>query len=349
MFTSLPLFGLIGLYLVAAAVVWKAGVTLASSSDVLSERLHLGQALGGLILLALATNLPEIAITISAAINRNPELAIGNILGGIGIQTVVLVVLDRVVQRSDGPLMSRARSLVVTLECLIVMAVLATVVMAAQLQPSVSVIGLGPGAVVVALVWIVGLRLIQRAKSGLPWKATGSSQQQSNDSDGESNGKMSKRSTSRVALAFAVASLATLASGYVLEESGAAAATDVGLSGVLFGATVLALATSLPELSTGIASVRRGRDELAISDILGGNAFLPVLFVLLSLLLGKPALPNAQPSDLYLAALGIVLSAIYAAGSLFRSARKPFGIGVDSLAVLLVYLLAIVGLVVVRR
>jgi cation:H+ antiporter len=85
---------LVLIFLVAAVAVWFAGIQLSRSTDVLDTRLKLGEALGGAVLLALATNLPEIAITASAALSHNLRIAIGNILGGIAIQTVVLVALD---------------------------------------------------------------------------------------------------------------------------------------------------------------------------------------------------------------------------------------------------------------
>ena len=84
-------------------------------------------------------------------------------------------------------------------------------------------------------------------------------------------------------------------------------ADHVGLSGVPFGATVLAMATSLPELSTGLTSVRQGDYKLAFGDIFGGNAFLPVLFLLAVLVSGKAVLPNAHASDIYLTGLGALL------------------------------------------
>ena len=88
--------------------------------------------------------------------------------------------------------------------------------------------------------------------------------------------------------------LATLIAGALAEESGTAAADRVGLSGVLFGATVLAAATSLPELSTGLTAARQGDYKLAFGDIFGGNAFLPVLFLLAVLVRRHAVLPTSR-------------------------------------------------------
>ena len=69
--SDLPPLALVVLFGAAAAVVWLAGIRLSDTTDVLSTRLGLGEALGGLLLLAFATNLPEIAIVASAAMNQH--------------------------------------------------------------------------------------------------------------------------------------------------------------------------------------------------------------------------------------------------------------------------------------
>jgi len=112
---------------------------------------------------------------------------------------------------------------------------------------------------------------------------------------------------------------------------------------------VLAAATALPELSTGIASVKLADYQLAVSDIFGGNAFLPVLFLLANLLSGSAVLPQAQRTDIYLTALGIVLTVVYGWGLITRPHRQLLRMGMDSLTVLVLYAAGIAGLIAVTN
>ena len=348
--SHLPVLALVAIFLGAAGAIWLAGVQLSEKTDVLAERLHLGSALGGLILLAVATNLPELAITASAALSGNIEVAVGNILGGIAIQTVVLVVLDVVGVRGREPLTYRAASLVLVLEAALVVVVLSVVVAASQLPPDLIVARVAPGAAVIAVLWVAGLLLLQRATRSLPWQESGEAPDNQTQPRGHSQKKTEQEasrrheSTTRAGLVFGVAAVVTLAAGVLLERSGDEIAGHIGLSGVLFGATFLAAATSLPEISTGLTSVRNGDFQLAVSDIFGGNAFLPVLFLLASVLSGKAVLPRAHDTDVYLTALGMLLTLVFLAGLVFRPKRRIARMGPDSLAVLVLYVLGVGGL-----
>jgi cation:H+ antiporter len=348
--SQLPLPLLLLIFAGSAAAIWVAGISLSNQTDVLSTRLHLGSALGGLILLAIATNLPEIAIVVTASLAGNVGVAVGNILGGIAIQTVVLVVLDVFGVRGERPLTYRAASLVLVLEAALVIAVLAVVIASTQLPAGLIALRLAPGPVLITILWVVGLLLIQRAERSLPWQASGQAP------DGQEHPRGHRRthveqqqtekgtSTAKSATIFGLAALVTLVAGVFLERSGDAVAGHLGLSGVLSGATLLAAATSLPEISTGLASIRHGDYQLAVSDIFGGNAFLPVLFLLATLLSGDAILPNAADTDIYLTALAALLTIVYAAGLLFRPHHRRARMGLDSLVVLILYVLGIGGL-----
>jgi cation:H+ antiporter len=331
------------IFLGSAAAIWVAGVALSDATDALDSRLKLGSALGGLLLLALATNLPEAAITVTAATRGNLELAVGNLVGGIAIQTVVLAVLD--MRTHNRPITYRVGSLTVVLEASIVIATLCAAIMTTQLPGSLNVGGISPGTIAIVLLWLAGLAVVNAARRGLPWKAVAEGSEPGHPPEKRAEPEpFSRRSTAFVALVFAAAAAVTLLAGIAIEESGDKLAGRIGLSGAIFGATILAASTALPELSTGLASVKLGDNQLAFSDIFGGNAFLPVLFLLADVVGGKPALPTARATDIWMAALGLVLTGVYIAGLVLRPKRKIGPVGPDSLAALAIYALGIVGL-----
>ena len=344
---TLPLWLLAAIFVGCAAVIWVAGIQLSDTTDVLDDRLHLGSALGG------ARSCSRSPPTCPRSPSPSPPpprdhigVAIGNILGGIAIQTVVLVALDAFGSAARAhPLTYRAASLGLVLEGGLVVAVLAVAVMGtptarrparrarsprhrADRRPLA-----GRGAA---------------AEQGRQGTCPGSESGDAPDAPAAAEGHAKHAEerprppsgTSRPPAppsCSPLAALATLAAGYYLEQSGDAIAGHIGLTGVLFGSTVLAAATSLPELSTGLTSVKLGDVQLAISDIFGGNAFLPVLFLVATLISGTPVLPQAQSTDIYLT--GARHPAHRRLHRRADPAARPHaaGMGPDSLAVLVLY------------
>ena len=133
----------------------------------------------------------------------------------------------------------------------------------------------------------------------------------------------------------------------ILEVAGNDLANRAKINGVIFGATVLSVASALPEVSSGIAAVRLGDNELAVSDIFGGNSFQLCLFLVADLIAGKAILPQAGNLDAWLAALGIALTVIYAFGVIMRHENCVLRLGRDSSLALVVFGLGIAGLFVI--
>jgi cation:H+ antiporter len=151
-------------------------------------------------------------------------------------------------------------------------------------------------------------------------------------------------STRRVVGEFLGACSITLVAGVVLEISGNTLADRAGINGVIFGATVLAAATALPEISSGIGAVKLGDNALAMGDIFGGNSFQVCLFLLADLVAGAPVLPAAGRLDSWLAALGIALTVVYSAGVIVRPSRTFARLGPDSIVAIVVFGLGVGGM-----
>jgi cation:H+ antiporter len=346
------LAALLVLFAIGTAGTWVAGVRLSITTDILERRLRLGEELGGQIFLAITTNLPELAIVVAASLSGSFGIATGNILGGIAIQTVVLVLLDAVAVH-DRPLTFAGAELVLVLQAAFVIAMLALAIMGMPIREQVFFRTTPIGLVLVGT-WIAGLVVVNAARKGLPWTDSGVPEDlaaERKDIDKREERLLEtaeKRSLLSTWAAFAVASVVTLIAGVVLEQSAEGLAIRSGLGGVVFGATILAAVTALPELSTGLASIRIGDYHLAFSDIFGSNAFLPVLLPVITLVAARDPLPTAGGANLYLSALGIFLTVIYAGGIVFRPRRQFLRLGPDSWAVLVAYTLGTIGLMYVR-
>lgn len=336
----------------AAAATWAAGVYLSRATDALDFRWKLGEAFGGMVLLAIAGSLPEVAVTLSAAATGHLNIAAGNLIGGIAVQTMVLVIIDFAVA-GERPLSYLVGSLEPVLEAILVVIVVAAVMMGALLPASVAWGPVSPASVLIVLAWVVGLVILDAARRSPAWETS---------APGSRPGRPHRRiphptvvhpyaesATWRVAAVFAVGSLVTLGAGVVLTVAGSALADRAGINGVVFGATVLALMTALPEISTGLAAAKLGDHRLVMSDIYGGNAFQVCLFVVADFVAGRPVLPAAGAANSWLAGLGIVLTVVYAASVIVRPKRLLLRLGPDSWIAIGVFAVGVVGLLALAR
>ena len=93
----------------------------------------------------------------------------------------------------------------------------------------------------------------------------------------------------------------------------------------MFGATILAAVTALPEISTGLQAVRLGRVGLAMGDIFGGNQVQLTLFLLADLIAGQPVLQTVSANTAWLGGVGLSVTALYAVGLGGASPQKAAG------------------------
>jgi cation:H+ antiporter len=343
---SLSTAVLILIFLVAAVLTWIAGTSLSKTTDVLDRRYGLGEDIGGMVLLAIAGTLPEIAITVPAAIGGHLDLAAGNLIGGIAIQTMVLVLCDLAVS-GDRPLTFLVGSLVPVLEAALVIVVLSGVLMGGLLPAHIRIGPVSPASIAIVIVWLSGIAILNRAGRSPQWRveAPGSSPGRPHHRKApKERPRAEQMPASRALLLFALGSAVTLGAGVALELTGAELASRAGINGVIFGATALSVASALPEISSGIAAVRIGDHRLAVGDVFGGNAFQVCLFLVADLLAGKPVLPAAGILNSWLAVLGVALTVIFAAGVITRPSRRLIRLGPDSITATAVFALGIAGL-----
>ena len=326
-------------FIILSAIVCISGIYVTKSTVKLSKEIGLGDVLGGLIVLAIVTNLPEIAIITASAVRNELEIGISNILGGIAIQTVVSCLFDFFRSDKTRPFSDESSSNQMIVEGLMVIFILSLVMMGHYLPPSLTLGRIPLVEFSIVLFWILGLIVLNHDKKN------------SSQTKKEERGSLSRLKTIKLDKTFAiftVSALATLVSGYYLEEVSSELATDLGMTGVVFGATILAFVTALPEVSTGLEAIFLKRNRLAFSDIFGGNAFLPCLFLPAAIYTGHSIVTLAKPEDMYLTALGILLTVIYTAGLTIKSKRTLLTVGFDTIAALLFYGAGVVGLVMMK-
>ena len=262
---SMPAWGLIAVIVLAIYGLSKGADWLVEESVSLSQKWNVSKALIGATIVSLGTTLPEAAVSVAAAIQGQPELAMGNAVGSIICDTGLILGLAAIIQ--PLPLI---RS-VVNRQGWIQLAVAVLLVICAASFPIGDSLFQHGGRLPQAAGFVFLALLAAYLWLSICWAGKDTA-----DDTVEAPSHPQPVALTFLKLTGGIA-LVILASKFLIPAAEETALRLHVPQGVV-AATLVAFGTSLPELVTAMTAVRRGHGEIAVGNIIGAD-ILNVLFV----------------------------------------------------------------------
>lgn len=329
-----PLWGDIALFLVAAAAIGVSGVKAAGLADRVADRTGMGEAVTGTVFLGFLTALPGLLASITAAAKGLPGMAISNAMGGIAVQTAALAIADIAHRRAN---LEHAAASVPNMMQAVMLIALMVLVIGGLSGPDFTVGHVHPATILLIVTAAGAFWLVIGTRDDPMWEPTETDETVID----EPEEKHKQQSLRWLVAGLVVAATVTGASGVLVAEVAENIVEKTDMPEAVVGGLFMALATSLPELVTSVAAVRRGALTLAVSDVVGGN-FFDVLFVAAAdLAYLDGSLFHAEGvgmREVFLSGLTILLNVVLLAGLLFRQKQGPANIGFESVLMLVLYL-----------
>lgn len=323
------------LFVAAAAVLVWAGTSLARTGDQIAERTRLGGLLVGMLLMAGATSLPEIATVMGAAAVGAPNLAIGSLFGSSMANMAILAILALAHHRAQvWTSVELEQSRVATIA--ILLTALAATGVATPVGLRLGWVGLD--SLLIVLTYIAAVAWIHRSPRSRYSPAEPASAPR--ESPGDALDRLSFRA---IVWRFLLAALVILVAGPAAALAGEGIVRTSGLSETFVGVVLLAVATSLPELLASLGAIRIGAFDMAVGNLFGSNAFNMVVVVFADLAyLPGPILSAADPAQIVAAVASIALMAIPLAAIVHGRETTIRRFEPDAMILLLGYLVALV-------
>ena len=317
----------------ATVIIAWFGIKMTKCARDLAHHTGLGEAFMGALFIGASTSLSGITTSVSAAAAGQAELAVSNALGGIAAQTTFLAVADIVYRRANlEHAAAAAENLFMTALLLTLLGIHAL----ALAVPQVSVLGVHPASLVLLLGYIFGVRLLAHTHEMPMWlpRRTG---------DTPTEPALPKPLQRRQQLLhqwlrFAAYGVAVAGAGWVLAQLAVPLAERTGWTQSIVGGVFTAVATSIPELVVAVTAVRMGALNLAIGDIIGGNAFDTLFIAASDVAYREGSIYSVLSNDEYFwLANSIIMTSVLLMGLIYRERHGPGNIGLESVLLLLLY------------
>jgi cation:H+ antiporter len=253
------------------ALLYVGGEVFVRAAAALGKRLHMSPLVAGLTIVAFATSAPELAISLNAAVNDLPGLAIGNVIGSnICNLALILGIVTIIKPAPVRQTLVRRDVLVMLITTLLVPGLL----LDERLGRTEGVLlVLSIGAYIVLTVWHA--------------RATRSARRP------EEHSVPTLTDNTLLNILLAAAGIALLVTGSrIFVDAAVTLAALIGVPTAVVGLSAAALGSSLPELSASIIAAKHGQPEMAAGNLIGSNIF-NLLLILGATSIAKPLTMDA--------------------------------------------------------
>jgi cation:H+ antiporter len=263
-----PLIVLVGIAAFTLYTLSKGADILVDEAVALSVKWGVPKMIIGATIVSLGTTLPEAAVSVGAALQGNPDLALGNAVGSIICDTALIIGiasfiaplhLDKTLTNKQGWLQFGAGLLLIAVSIPWL-----SMDMGFSRDGNISQF-IGFGFVLLLIIYMV--TSVKNVK-----KIDGLGELVEEIADQETS------SSSIVMFKLVLGIALIIISSKILIPTVELGAVRIGIPQSVIAATLVAFGTSLPELVTAITAARKGHGELAIGNIIGAD-ILNVLFV----------------------------------------------------------------------
>ena len=268
----------------------KGGDLFVDAASWIAEASGIPKFIIGATIVSFATTLPEMLVSVFAALEGSADIAVGNAVGSVTANVGLIMCLSLVCMECA---MSRKQFGVKA--CLLLAAVLVLFAFTRDGQLS---IGESVFILLIFAGFIVESLIAARREQGT---------EVAEDAERPAvNGKTIAVNIVK----FVVGAAAIVLGAQLLIDNGSAIASLLGVPDAIFAATMIAIGTSLPELVTTLTAIRKKQSSLSVGNIIGANIMdLTLIMPLCSLILGKPLTVENQGMLLDIPACLIICAA----------------------------------------
>lgn len=267
------LWGSLALFAVGVVLLIKGGDWFVDSAVGIAKKFRVPEIIIGATVVSIGTTLPEVMVSVTAALNNNGAVAYGNAIGSIICNTSLIAALTIAIR--PAPVNRKA----------VVTPVLFFFVSAAIYMVAAYFFGRFDRWLGLVMLFVFAIYMTMTIRNGFknPVKVETEKEEEDN------GGSLLKNI---IVLVIAAALIAVGAD--MLEGSSVSLATMAGIPTEVVGVTIVALCTSLPELVTAVTALAKGHGALSLGNIIGANIFNLVLVSGAAVTLSPFAIPEGS-------------------------------------------------------